>query len=323
MTFKICHIGCGGMSERGHGPALNKYRNDYIGTELTACCDIDAGKAERFSHDHGFAGYYSDWKEMLGKEHPDAVSLVVPVLFTSKIAAEILEMGYNLTTEKPPGMTFGECRGIIKAAETSKAKLGVMFNRRYMPLVKETADILKGREIEYLRYDFYRTGRNDKDFSTTAIHGIDAAQMLAGGLYSEMSFLYQSLKTNSVGNIFASGVTDMGTRVELNFYPDSGMNAERVVIISEGSTFFINIPIWDCPDYPGSIQEFRGGKLVSEMCGERTEMFISSGFYDEHRDFYESIRSNGKSPADMQQHLISVRIMESIRYRSNTFLVSA
>lgn len=228
-------------------------------------------------------------------------------------------MGFNLVTEKPPGMTVGECRGIIEAAELSKGKLGVMFNRRYMPLVKEMADILKGREIEYLRYDFYRTGRKDNDFSTTAIHGIDTVQMLAGGLYSKMSFTYQPLKTTPVGNILLSGVTNRSTRVELNFYPDSGMNAERAVILSEGSAFFLNIPIWDCPDYPGSILEYRSGNLVREIHGEMTDMFISSGFYDEHRDFYENLRNGLGSPADMFQHMRAVELMEAIRNRKTEY----
>jgi predicted dehydrogenase len=296
-----------------------KYAADFPGTELTACCDIDIERAEDFCRDFGFSRAHTDWKNMLEQERPDAVSLAVPVLKTAAMSIEILKMGYDLITEKPPGMTAGECRSIIEAAKTSKGRLGVMFNRRYMPLVKEMSGILKGREAEYLRYDFYRTGRKDNDFSTTAIHGIDTAQMLAGGLYSKMSFIYQPLKTTPVGNILLSGITNRGTRVELNFYPDSGMNAERVVIISKGSTFFLNIPIWDCPDYPGSILEYRDGTLVREIHGEKTDMFISSGFYDEHRDFYENIRNGLDSPADMPQHMRAVELMEAIRFKETEY----
>ncbi|HPQ46471.1 MAG TPA: Gfo/Idh/MocA family oxidoreductase [Clostridia bacterium] len=319
MTFRICHIGCGAMSVRGHGPALMKYAADYPDTEISACCDVDYTRAVAFCDEFGFKRAYSDWKKMLEDEKPDAVSLVVPVDLTSGMSVEILGLGFHLITEKPPGMTVEQCSAIVEASQRSDKNAGVMFNRRYMPLVKEMAEILKGREVEYLRYDFYRTGRKDADFSTTAIHGIDTAQMLAGGIYSEMSFTYQPLKTTPVGNILLSGITNKGTRVEMNFYPDSGMNAERSVIISEGSTFFLNIPIWDCPDYPGSIMEYRNGVLVREIHGRMTDMFISSGFYDEHRDFYESVRSGGPSPADMTQHMRAVELMEAIRYMKTEY----
>ena len=143
------------MSQRGHGPAMMKYAADFPETELTACCDTDIERAEEFCRDFGFFRAYTDWKNMLEQERPDAVSLVVPVLKTADMSVEILKMGYNLITEKPPGMTAGECRSIIEAAKTSKGKLGVMFNRRYMPLVKTINEILISREIENVGYDFF------------------------------------------------------------------------------------------------------------------------------------------------------------------------
>ncbi|MBN1624638.1 MAG: hypothetical protein JW903_09720, partial [Clostridia bacterium] len=72
-------------------------------------------------------------------------------------------------------------------------------------------------------------------------------------------------------------------------------------------------------DYPGSILEYRGGNLVKELHGEMTEMFISSGFYDEHRDFYENIRKGLGSPADMPQHMRAVELMEVIRSRETEY----
>jgi len=318
MTFRICHIGCGGMSVRGHGPALKKYRDGFTDTELAACCDLDIDKARVFAGDFGFIKAYSDWRKMLKEENPDAVSLVVPVSKTASMAVEILSMGYNLNTEKPPGMSPGECKCIIDASLKSGKKLGVMFNRRYMPIVKKMAEVLSDRKVDYLRYDFYRTGRKDIDFSTTAIHGIDTAQMLAGELLNDVSIEYQELDTTPVGNIFITGLTGNGTRVQMNFFPDSGMNGERVFATAEGFAYFLHIPIWDCPDYPGVLREYENGKQISEYTGELSDGFIASGFYDEHRDFYESIRKNGVSPADMKGHLRSVEIMEGIRMRKQT-----
>jgi predicted dehydrogenase len=180
-------------------------------------------------------------------------------------------------------------------------------------MVKKMKEVLGNGRVDYVGYDFFRTGRKDTDFSTTAIHGIDTTLMLTGGRYDEIDIEYQPLESIPVGNIYISGTTKKGTKVRMTFYPDSGMNGERVVIISGSTTYFLNIPIWDCPDYPGSIRIFKEGVLSKEIYGDRDEMFITSGFYAEHRDFYESIRKGLDSPADMDQHLQSVEIMEAVR----------
>ena len=53
MNFKICQIGCGAMSERGHGPALMKYAKDYPGAILAGCCDLDENRAKSFKSTFG------------------------------------------------------------------------------------------------------------------------------------------------------------------------------------------------------------------------------------------------------------------------------
>ena len=307
------------MSVRGHGPAMKKYATDYPGTILAGCCDLDTKKAEEFKLSFGFQKAYSDWRYMLKEVNPDAVSLVVPVKFTSEMAIEIVESGYNLLTEKPPGMSSEECSGIIKAVNESGVKAAAAFNRRYMPLVKQLTAKLLGGTIEYLRYDFFRSGRKDNDFSTTAIHGIDTAKMITGSKYSSIEVTYQPLESTLVGNIFVNGKMESGATVSINFYPDSGLTAERVTVISCGETYFLNIPIWDCPDYPGSLLHYKNGKLIKEIAGAFTEKFISSGFYDEHRDFYEALRNDHPVPHEIKDSLQSVEIMEIIRSKASAY----
>ena len=63
--FKICVIGCGGMSFTGHGPAFKKYFEDYDGVALAACCDINEEAAKQYKEDFGFEAYYTDYTLML------------------------------------------------------------------------------------------------------------------------------------------------------------------------------------------------------------------------------------------------------------------
>ena len=317
-SFKICQIGCGGMSVRGHGPALMKYADEYPGTILAGCCDLDEEKAAVFKKSFGFYKAYTHWRKMLDEIKPDAVNLVVPVRFTSEIAAEIIGLGYNLLTEKPPGMTTGECRRILYAIEKTDVIAMAAFNRRFMPLVKKLKSMISNIVIENIKYDLFRTGRKDADFSTTAIHGIDMVKMLGNSNYISINIEYQELDSTPVGNIFLNGTMESGTAVSLNFYPDSGLTAERTTVFAGSKTWFLNIPIWDCPDYPGSILYYENGYLKETIIGEETDKFISSGFYDEHRDFYEAIRKDLDFPNTIEDSLQSVEIMELLRHRKTT-----
>lgn len=131
MTFKICMIGCGLLANSHHGPAYVKYARDHASTELTACCDLIAQKAEDFSRRFGFQRWYTDPLRMLETEHPDAVCLVVPPAITCQLTCQILKMRFPLLVEKPPGLTVAETDQMIAAARASGTPNQVAFNRRY------------------------------------------------------------------------------------------------------------------------------------------------------------------------------------------------
>ncbi len=135
MTFKICVIGCGALANSHHGPAYVKYARDHLNTELTACCDLVAQKAADYTRRFGFQRWYSDPLRMLETERPDAVCLVVPPAMTCTLTCQVLEMGFPLLLEKPPGLTTEEIDRMIAAARASGTPNQVAFNRRYTPLV--------------------------------------------------------------------------------------------------------------------------------------------------------------------------------------------
>ena len=116
MNFKICMVGCGNMAIGNHGPACRKYAMLHPDTQLAACCDIDEGKAVAFKQEFGFSRHYTDLDLMLDTEKPHAVCMVVPVNLTKRLSCRILEKGYPLIMEKPPGMNREETLEMISAA---------------------------------------------------------------------------------------------------------------------------------------------------------------------------------------------------------------
>ena len=133
--FKICTIGCGGMSTSGHGPSVKLYAETHPDTELSACCDIRPDKAEIYREKFGFKRIYTDYMEMIEKERPDVVMAITPVALTAQISIDVIRTGTNIFLEKPPGIHSYDTIAIHEAAVSNKVNARVSFNRRYMPLV--------------------------------------------------------------------------------------------------------------------------------------------------------------------------------------------
>ncbi len=316
MDFKICHIGCGAISKVGHGPALSKYAAEKQNTILAGCCDNDATGAEGFASDFGFLKSYTDVRRMLQIEMPDAVSLAVPVDKTACLAIQIAEMGFDLILEKPPGMDTGECERIIKAVRENGTAAMTAFNRRHMPVMMKLASLLDeaGRDsITDIRYDFIRTGRKDIDFSTTAIHAVDAVQFIAGCGFFEYGITVDK-GSGGVGNIYIAGGMESGARVCVNLIPDGGLNIERARVTLPGETWFVKIPVWGNVDYPGGIIRYANGAEKDGYIPADAEQFVNSGFYFEHSNFYDALRKGEKPPFSVENDLGVVKIMEEIRH---------
>ena len=91
---------------------------------------------------------------------------------------------------------MAEVDRLIAAAERGGRTVPhqVAFNRRFAPLVRELRRrIEEAGPLQHLHYEMTRVERRDPDFSTTAIHGLDAVRYLAGCDYAEARFRYREL----------------------------------------------------------------------------------------------------------------------------------
>jgi myo-inositol 2-dehydrogenase/D-chiro-inositol 1-dehydrogenase len=325
MSFKICSIGCGRHSSSVHGPAYKKYALLHPDVELSACCDIDEGKAKLFQTSFNFKRYYTDIDDMIKAEKPDAVCLVVKEHLTAKLAIKILSYGLPLITEKPPGNSLEEAWDIANEAKKSNAPNQVAFNRRFTPLVRvlkqQLLNNFENQKIQNIRYDFYRIGRKDTDFYTTAIHGIDTVKYLSGSEYESIRFDYQEFPElgQNVANIYMSCRFVSGTTAQLSFCPVSGVVLERATVNLLDNTFFLNIPMWAAYDVPGHLTHMFKGQTVMDVTGDEIsdgdEMFEFCGFYAENESFFNDLRAGRKPKDDIFSALQSVEIADCIRDR--------
>ena len=322
--MKLCQIGCGEHARVAHGPSQRRCATEREDLVLAACCDLDPVRAESFRRDFGFARAFTDPVAMLDAERPDAVVVVVPVHATVAVGSLVLERGIPLLLEKPPGETVAEVDRLIAAAgKGGRVPHQVAFNRRFAPLVRELRRrIEEAGLLQHLHYEMTRVERRDPDFSTTAIHGLDAVRYLAGGDYAEARFRYRELPElgKGVADIFVDAVMTTGTTAHLAFCPVAGVLVERATAHAHGHTLFLHVPMWNGVDSPGRLWHFAGGKLVAELGGDRvgdgTALFELGGFYRETVAFLDAVAAGREPSPSLRESRQSVEIAERIRHRA-------
>jgi predicted dehydrogenase len=325
---KLCQIGGGEHARVAHGPSQARCARERASLVLAGCCDLDAARAESFRRDFGYARAYTDLVTMLEAERPDAVVVVVPVERTVRVGSAVLERGIPLLLEKPPGETTADTDRLIAVAERGGRVVPhqVAFNRRFAPLVRELRRrIGEAGPLQHVHYEITRVERRDPDFSTTAIHGLDAVRYLAGADYGEARFRYREMPElgRGVANILVDAVMTSGATAHLAFCPVAGVLVERATAHAHGHTLFLHVPMWNGVDAPGRLWHFAGGTLVADLGGGRagdgTALFELGGFYRETVVFLDDVEACRPPSPGLRESRQSVAIAEHVRARQEVF----
>ena len=329
--MRLCLIGCGEHARAVHGPAQARCARERPGLVLAACCDFDRVRAESHAADFGFARAYVEPRAMLEAEKPDGVVVVVPVTATVAVGSLVLERGIALLVEKPPGTTTAEVDRLLAAADAGgrdgrPVPHQVAFNRRFAPLVRELRRRIEAAgPLQHLHYEMTRVGRHDPDFSTTAIHGIDAVRFLAGSDYAEARFRYKELPEFGAGvaNILLDAAMVSGATAHLAFCPVAGVLVERATAHAHGHTFFLQVPMWGGVDSPGRLLHFEKGTLVADLSGETVgdgpALFELGGFYREYAAFLDDLEGGRAPSPGLREARQSVEVAERMSTRSVSY----
>jgi predicted dehydrogenase len=248
------------------------------------------------------------------------VVLVVPPEVTAGLASRILERGFPLLLEKPPGRTVHEVDCMIAAARRSGQPVPhqVAFNRRFVPLLREARGRLEPLEVTHVHYEMTRVDRRDPDFSTTAIHGIDAVRFLAGSDYTRARFRYAPVQAGVV-DIFVDAELASGATAHLAFCPVAGAVLERATVHARDHTLFVRIPMWGGPDAPGRLEHFERGRIAAEIAGEPDEAFVLGGFYGEYEAFLGDLAAGRTPSPGLVESRQSVAVADCIRRRESEY----
>ena len=126
---KIGIIGCGGIANGKHMPALKRNEN----AEMVAFCDIIPEKAEKAAKEFGTADakIYSDYRELLKDKDIEVIHVLTPNKSHSFISIDAMEAGKHVMCEKPMAKTAAEARAMVETSKKTGKKLTIGYQNRF------------------------------------------------------------------------------------------------------------------------------------------------------------------------------------------------
>ncbi len=152
-ALKIAYIGAGNFSGQMIHPQL--HRHDV---EPAAVCDLVEEKARHAATCHGFGRVYTDFREMLDHEQPDAVFCVGRQDMQYQVGLQVLRMGFPLYVQKPAAISSERVREMAQAAADTGVVCHVGFNLRSAPAVRRSAELLSSDEFGPVTLAIFRYG---------------------------------------------------------------------------------------------------------------------------------------------------------------------
>ena len=170
---KIAVIGCGSIANSAHIPAYKK----HPGAELTWFCDILPERAEKAAAACG-GQFTTDYKELLGRDDIDAVSICTPNHVHAPIAMDFLRAGKDVLCEKPAARTYSEALEMQKVQMETNRILAIGVCNRFntsVVKIKELIEAGKLGEVFHVSISF-RSHR-----SIPGLGGAFTTKAIAGG----------------------------------------------------------------------------------------------------------------------------------------------
>ena len=127
--LKVGIIGCGGIANGKHMPALAKL--DKV--EMVAFCDTTESKAKKAAEKYGVAGakVYTDYKVLLADKSIHVVHVCTPNKSHADISVDALENGKHVMCEKPMAKMAVDARRMVEAAKRTGNKLTIGYQNRF------------------------------------------------------------------------------------------------------------------------------------------------------------------------------------------------
>lgn len=321
-------IGIGGIARNIHLPALN----DIEGIELVALCDVIQERAVAMAEQYGVPRTYVLYREMLEKEHLDAVFVLVEPASLYHVVWNCLDVGVDTFMEKPPGITLFQAESLQRKATDADKILQVGFNRRYIPVVRRAFElVLEHTEVTQVEGCFFKYGSAAFDkgslssFESDTIHAVDLMRWMAGGVPEKavaIAAQHDDVVVNAWNGVcrFDNGVTGI---IKANYR--TGGRVHKFEVHGPGASAYIDLGFGG-PSCSARVLVHHGRAQYSlaargsaqweiveldglELAGSDA-FYRYYGYYDEDRHFLECVRARSCPETDIGDAVKSMRLAD-------------
>lgn len=140
---RVAVIGTGWWATEAHIPAL--CRDPHA--DLVALCDARAERVAAAAAASGVARTYTDHRQLLDTEHPDAVIVATTHATHFPVARDCLEAGAHVLIEKPMTLYAADAKALLTLAERSGRTLIVGYPWNYTPLARHLRAVIASGQL--------------------------------------------------------------------------------------------------------------------------------------------------------------------------------
>lgn len=316
---KVCGIGCGGMASGVHYPSLAEMKD----VELAGLSELSVEKAKAGVEKFGFRRTYTDYRQMLEKEKPDVVYMMLPPTDVFPVLAHCLSNGLHVFSEKPPAMTTYQTTVLVEMIKKKKNITQIGYQRKYVPLVTRMRQLVEQRgPIDQFTVAFHKNMGNPPagyyggaiDILTCdASHMLDAMLWLGGSdPVKVMSIVRDSYVDNKVRYnalvLFEKGVSGF---FSANW--NSGRRFLEMEIHGQGCvarTDVENIGAYYDLKNPNGIT------VTAQEAAGSDKPHRVSGFFAQARDFIDCVKKGQKPRGCLENALKTMRLIDQVYVNS-------
>jgi predicted dehydrogenase len=310
---RLAIVGAGSLSSRRIYPYIGA-----AGAQLVGVCDLDAEKAERNARRFGGTAY-ADVATMLAAEKPDGVIVCVGPEQHARLAAQIMELGYPVHTEKPPASTAADALNVARVSQRTGMLCSTAFKKRYnvaYSRAKEWLQAFSPEDLYSISVD-YASAQYKNDSPRTsflldfAIHLIDLVGYLYGDVQRVCAFA-KGLDSYAVSLLFANGAVGS---MNLNCGRSFSVPTEEVEITVRGGNFMTvhNSSCWRIAE-SGQPKEWREPPTFTSAGDSGND----TGHLAEITDFLAAIREGRSTRSCIYESYKSMVLYEAIAASAKT-----
>ncbi|MEP7337690.1 MAG: Gfo/Idh/MocA family oxidoreductase, partial [Acidobacteriota bacterium] len=119
--LRVGIIGCGGLSQGSHIPALLRMK-ETDNVEIAAVCDVYQKRLDQAATKTG-AKAIKNYHELLAQKDIDYVAIITPEHWHARMTLDAADAGKHIYCEKPMTWSIDEAKKVVKKIQETKVKM--------------------------------------------------------------------------------------------------------------------------------------------------------------------------------------------------------